>query len=117
MFLCLSSDSFIVLLIISYYKHPIPLSIFCEILSISFIDNLELTGFTFGDITPSLRCVKAFECSDGVPGFKPASWSSICQPPVGLEKLSAYRVVLEADMASRCEDFRMVFQARVGSKK
>ncbi|KAL4237453.1 hypothetical protein ACF0H5_002170 [Mactra antiquata] len=84
----------------------------------AFVGNLELTGFTFGDITPSIRCIKAFECSpDGVRGFKPLSWSSVVQPPAGLDRMSTFQIVLEADMASRCEDFRMIFLARVGAEK
>ncbi|WAR19324.1 hypothetical protein MAR_001162, partial [Mya arenaria] len=60
------------------------------------------------------RSIKAFECSDGVPGFKPACWSNIAQPPAGLHKMSTFQIVLEADMSSRCDEFRMVFRARAG---
>lgn len=82
-----------------------------------FQGHLELIAFTFGDITPCIRNVKAFECSDGVKGFKPASWSSVTQPPAGLDKMSSFQIVLEADIASRCEDFRMVFRARAGGQR
>ena len=82
-----------------------------------FIDHIELAGFTFGDLTPSIRSVKVFECIDGVIGIKPASWSSITQPPMGLDKMSSYQVVIETNMASRCDDFRMVFRARLGGKR
>ena len=80
-------------------------------------DHIELAAFTFGDLTPSIRSVKVFECVDGVPGLKPASWSSITHPPLGLDKMSSYQVVLETDVASRCDDFRMVFRARLGGKR
>ncbi|XP_052767239.1 uncharacterized protein LOC128208010 isoform X2 [Mya arenaria] len=83
----------------------------------SFIGHLEVIGFTFGDITPSFRSIKAFECSDGVPGFKPACWSNIAQPPAGLHKMSTFQIVLEADMSSRCDEFRMVFRARAGGER
>ncbi|XP_052272099.1 extended synaptotagmin-1-like isoform X2 [Dreissena polymorpha] len=83
----------------------------------SFIGHLELTGFTFGDLTPSFRSIKAFECSDGVRGFKPVSWSSVLQPPVGLHKMSSFQIVLEADIAAICEEFRMVFKARAGTER
>ncbi|XP_053395877.1 uncharacterized protein LOC123544970 isoform X2 [Mercenaria mercenaria] len=83
----------------------------------TFIGNLELTGFTFGDITPCIRNIKAFECTDGVRGFKPASWSDVTHPPAGLDKMSTFQIVLEADIASRCEDFRMVFRARAGGER
>ncbi|XP_060558293.1 uncharacterized protein LOC132718594 [Ruditapes philippinarum] len=83
----------------------------------TFIGHLQLVGFTFGDITPCIRNVKVFECADGVQGFKPASWSSVTQPPAGLDKMSSFQIVLEADIASRCEDFRMVFRARAGGER
>lgn len=76
-----------------------------------------MTSFTFGDATPSIRCIKAYECLDGVRGFKPASWSNVTLPPAGLEKMSTFQIVLEADTSSRCEDFRMVFRARAGGEK
>lgn len=79
--------------------------------------HMELAGFTFGNITPSFRCIKAFECCDGMPGFKPASWSSVLQPPAGLLRMSEYQVVMETDMLSSCDEFRMVFRARVGGEK
>jgi len=38
-------------------------------------------------------------------------------PPAGLHKMSTFQIVLEADMASMCDEFRMVFSARAGGEK
>ncbi|KAL5008759.1 hypothetical protein ScPMuIL_014340 [Solemya velum] len=83
----------------------------------SFLDHIELTAFTFGGQTPSIRHVHVFEYSDGVGGSKPVTWVSIDKPPRGLDKMSSFEVVLEADISTQCEDFRMVFSSRVGSKR
>lgn len=100
-----------------YLTHKIILNVKNTSCVIFPTGSLKLTGFTFGDITPSFRSVKAFECCDGVRGFKPASWSNIVHPPAGLHKMSTFQIVLEADMASMCDEFRMVFSARAGGEK
>jgi hypothetical protein len=75
-----------------------------------------LSTFTFGETTPTIQHIKAFELSDGTPfGRRPIAWSSIWSPPPGLENMSTYQVVLELDLQSHLEDFLMVFQAKVGS--
>lgn len=81
-----------------------------------FISQLQLSTFTFGETTPTIQHIKAFELTDGPPfGRRPIAWSSIWSPPQGLENMSSYQVVLELDMQSNLEDFLMVFLAKVGS--
>lgn len=78
--------------------------------------QLQLSTFTFGETTPTIQHIKAFELTDGPPfGRRPIAWSSIWSPPQGLENMSSYQVVLELDMQSNLEDFLMVFLAKVGS--
>nr|XP_022329862.1 tricalbin-3-like isoform X4 [Crassostrea virginica] len=82
-----------------------------------FISQLQLSTFTFGETTPTVQHVKAFELTaDGPPfGRRPIAWSSIWSPPQGLENMSSYQVVLELNLQSNLEDFLMVFLAKVGS--
>ncbi|KAK3591562.1 hypothetical protein CHS0354_041607 [Potamilus streckersoni] len=82
-----------------------------------FLDALELMVFTFGDLTPTARSVKVLESPDGAKEFLPATWNSITNPPLGLDKMGAYRVLLEVDMTCNCDDFRMVFRGRVGNER
>ncbi|XP_061173076.1 uncharacterized protein LOC133182305 isoform X2 [Saccostrea echinata] len=81
-----------------------------------FISQLHLSAFTFGETTPTVQHIKAFELTDGPPfGRRPIAWSSIWSPPPGLENMSSYQVVLELDLQSHLEDFLMMFVAKVGS--
>lgn len=74
--------------------------------------------FTFGDYTPTIKHINAFEYADGIPGGrKPISWTNINKPPVGLDKLTSYQIVIEMDVASVCEDFKMIFRSTIGSGK
>ncbi|XP_060068931.1 extended synaptotagmin-1-like [Ylistrum balloti] len=82
------------------------------------LDKMELLSFTFGDKTPAFKYVRAFEYSEGVPGgHKPVSWVSVHSPPCGLEKMSNYQVVLQAEVDTACEDFRMVFRSTIGKAR
>ncbi|XP_056021913.1 uncharacterized protein LOC125650208 isoform X3 [Ostrea edulis] len=81
-----------------------------------FISQLQLSRFTFGETTPTIQHIKAFELTDGPPfARRPIAWSSIWNPPPGLENMSSYQIVLELDLQSHLEDFLMVFLAKVGS--
>ncbi|XP_025104942.1 tricalbin-3-like isoform X2 [Pomacea canaliculata] len=83
-----------------------------------FLDNLEVTSFTTGEQTPSVRNVQVFEYCEGVVGSrKPISWFNVNKPPAGLDKMTSYQLVVQFDTHMICDDFRMVFRARVGSKK
>lgn len=82
-----------------------------------FIDHLELITFTTGEQTPHLRNVQVFECSEGAQSHKPATWISVNKPPAGLDKMATYQLVIQSDVNMMSEDFRMIFRARVGSKK
>lgn len=79
---------------------------------------MELVSFEFGQQTPAFKYVQAFEYSEGVPGgHKPVTWVSIHSPPCGLEKMSNYQVVIQAEVDTVCEDFRMVFRSTVGKAR
>ncbi|KAK7104209.1 hypothetical protein V1264_018965 [Littorina saxatilis] len=83
-----------------------------------FLDSLELNTFNTGDQTPNIRNVQVFEYCEGAPGgHKPISWSNVNKPPAGLDKMSSYQLVVQCDLQLLAEDFRMIFRARVGSKK
>ncbi|XP_021363812.1 extended synaptotagmin-1-like isoform X2 [Mizuhopecten yessoensis] len=82
------------------------------------LDKMELLSFQFGDQTPAVKYVRAFEYSEGVPGgHKPVSWVSVHSPPCGLEKMSNYQVVLQAEVDTVCEDFKMVFRSTIGKAR
>ena len=69
-------------------------------------DKLELSVFTFGDHTPSIKYVRSFEYMDGVPGGrKPVSWTNINTPPTGLDKVSSYQLVCELDTQNLLDQF------------
>ncbi|KAL8611006.1 hypothetical protein ACOMHN_042622 [Nucella lapillus] len=83
-----------------------------------FLDNLELHTFNTGEHTPNVRNVQVFEYCEGVPGnHKPITWFSISKPPAGLDKMTSYQLVVQCDLQLMSEDFKMIFRARVGSKK
>ncbi|XP_076463535.1 extended synaptotagmin-1-like isoform X2 [Babylonia areolata] len=83
-----------------------------------FLDNLELHTFSTGEQTPNVRNVQVFEYCEGIPGgHKPITWFSINKPPAGLNKMSNYQLVVQCDVQLLSEDFKMIFRARVGSKK
>ncbi|XP_055957357.1 uncharacterized protein LOC126821662 isoform X2 [Patella vulgata] len=84
----------------------------------SFIEKLELKTFTVGDQTPNIKHVRVFEFCEGVPGgHSNVTWVNVNQPPAGMDKMSSYKIVLETDLTLHCEDFKMVFRAKVGNKK
>ncbi|CAL1533878.1 unnamed protein product [Lymnaea stagnalis] len=84
----------------------------------SFVDSLEVVNFTVGEQTPNVRNMRTFECSESTPGsLQPISWFNVHRPPAGLEKLSTYQVVIEADVSMVSEDFKMIFRGRVGSSR
>ncbi|XP_046355848.2 uncharacterized protein PYUK71.03c-like isoform X2 [Haliotis rufescens] len=84
----------------------------------TFLESLALTTFNVGEQTPHIRNVRVFEFSEGVPGgHKPCTWFSVNQPPKGLDNMSTYQVVVESDVTMQCEDFKMIFRGRVGSKR
>lgn len=65
-----------------------------------------------------MRNVQVFEYCEGVVGSrKPISWFNVNKPPAGLDKMTSYQLVVQFDTHMICDDFRMVFRARVGSKK
>ena len=81
-------------------------------------DSLELTTFNTGDQTPNIRNVQVFEYCEGVPGgHKPITWFNVSKPPAGLDKMATYQLVIQCDLQLIAEDFKMIFRARVGSKK
>ncbi|KAK7451362.1 hypothetical protein BaRGS_00039834, partial [Batillaria attramentaria] len=83
-----------------------------------FLDSLELNAFTTGEQTPSLRNVQVFEYCEGVQGgHKPITWFNISKPPAGLDKMSSHQLVVQCDAQLMAEDFRMIFRARMGTKK
>ncbi|XP_033734634.1 extended synaptotagmin-1-like isoform X2 [Pecten maximus] len=82
------------------------------------LDKMELLSFQFGDQTPAFKYIRAFEYSEGVPGgHKPVSWVSVHSPPCGLGKMSNYQVVLQAEVDTVCEDFKMVFRSTIGKAR
>ncbi|XP_055878797.1 uncharacterized protein LOC106052623 isoform X3 [Biomphalaria glabrata] len=84
----------------------------------SFVDGLEVSSFTVGEQTPNIKNVRTFECSESTPGsLQPISWFNVHRPPAGLQQLSSYQVVVEADLSLVSEDFKMIFRGRVGSGK
>lgn len=83
----------------------------------TFLDSLELNTFSTGEQTPIIRNVQTFEYCEGVPGGQPVSWLNVNKPPAGLDKMSTFQLVVQFDVQLLCEDFRMIFRARVGSKK
>jgi hypothetical protein len=86
---------------------------------VCFSDSLELNTFTTGEQTPIVRNVQVFEYCEGILGkqYKPITWFSIGKPPAGLDKMSTYQLVIQADVQIVAEDFKMIFRARVGSKR
>ncbi|XP_041353742.1 tricalbin-3-like isoform X2 [Gigantopelta aegis] len=84
----------------------------------SFLESLHLKTFDVGAQTPNIRNVRVFEFAEGVPGGrKPCSWFSVGRPPVGLHNMSSFQIVVEIDVSMLCEDFKMIFRGRVGSKR
>ena len=75
-------------------------------------------SFTLGDQTPFVRYMKVYEYSEGMPGGRkqPATWLSLLQPPADMPKLPQYQIVLEIDIGLQCEDFKMIFKAKFGTK-
>ena len=45
------------------------------------------------------------------------SWASVGSPPGGLSRVQSYQVVLETEVGLLCDDFKMVFCARLGGKR
>uniref|UniRef100_A0A0B7ARF5 Uncharacterized protein n=1 Tax=Arion vulgaris TaxID=1028688 RepID=A0A0B7ARF5_9EUPU len=84
----------------------------------SFVDSLELVTFSVGEQTPNIKNLRTFECSESTPGsLQPISWFNVHCPPAGLDKLSSYQVVVEADISMMSDDFKMIFRGRVGSSR
>ncbi|XP_069116307.1 extended synaptotagmin-1-like [Argopecten irradians] len=82
------------------------------------LDQMKLVSFQFGDQTPAFKYIRAFEYSEGVPGgHKPVGWVSVHSPPYGLGKMSNYQVVLQAEVDTACEDFKMVFRSTIGKAR
>lgn len=83
----------------------------------NFLKQIELSTFTLGTNTPSIRHVRVFEYAEGIPrGSKTLAWLDVTKPPPGLENKSEFKVVVEVDVDMLCEDFRMVFKILVGGK-
>ncbi|CAG5128727.1 unnamed protein product, partial [Candidula unifasciata] len=84
----------------------------------NFVDSLELVAFNVGEQTPNIKNLRTFECSESTPGsLQPISWFNVHRPPAGLDKLSSYQVVVEADINTMSDDFKMIFRGRVGSSR
>lgn len=82
-----------------------------------FLKQIELSTFTLGSNTPSIRHIRVFEYGEGIPrGSKTLAWMDVTKPPPGLENKSEFKVVVEVDVDMLCEDFRMVFKILVGGK-
>ena len=81
--------------------------------------SLELIVFSTGDQTPTFRNMKMLECSEGSRDVlcTPHSWSNINKPPVGLDKMANYQLVLQCDLQLIADDFKMIYRTRLGSQK
>ncbi|ESP01610.1 hypothetical protein LOTGIDRAFT_238227 [Lottia gigantea] len=81
-------------------------------------EKLELKTFTVGNQTPNVKNVRVYEFCEGVPGGqKPITWVSVNKPPAGIDRMSTYKVIVESDITLHCEDFKMIFHAKVGNKR
>ena len=86
-------------------------------ISFPLSENIEVSAFSLGETTPFIKYMKVYECGEWRTGGRKAlSWLTVGQPPPGLAQSQQYQIVLEADVALHCDEFKMVFTTRLGGK-
>jgi len=76
-----------------------------------------LDSLYLGGDSPIAKCVRVYECTDGLGGGKvPLSWTSAGCPPHILSEANQHQLVLEMNVEMHSDDVTMVFRTRLGGK-